>query len=503
MEINDTDKALNTADEFKKEKNKKQNSVSKLVSTFFRNGLKSNLDLTALADSKAGILISINGFILTVTVTASSFIVHNSLMTYAFIAIILTALGSIVFAVLAVKPRSKQELVKKKLQEGYESALFYQDAAEHSPVEYHDKIKKILKNDKRSIKDMSNHLHILAAEIKKKYRWLKYAYTYFSLGLTLSVALLIYALLDTAEQSSLFDSIEGDLSYKKGKFYNIFEPSGATTLPDGAVLLVEDEGSAKAFKLVEFDQNGKFIEIGSVYIPKKIKKKLRKVEDFEALTNDGNTIFAITSFSADRENKTKKSREKLVMLQYSDESFLSVDIYKKFKSALFEKFPELFHQNVLLKSDLNIEGLSYEKTHQILYIGFRSPLHNRKAIIIGIKNPKELFTTKDEKPDFTKPYYVSLEGQGIRGMYYDVKESGFWLIAGSDETRNGSFSLWFYSMRSHKAKKVRNIPDIGFSEGISIVYPSRDIPTLLLVEDNGKKPNKSADYILLKKEGLL
>ena len=43
-----------------------ENKKSKLVNTYFRNGLKSNLDLMSLADTKAGKLISVNGFILTV-----------------------------------------------------------------------------------------------------------------------------------------------------------------------------------------------------------------------------------------------------------------------------------------------------------------------------------------------------------------------------------------------------------------------------------------------------
>jgi len=95
-------------------KRKDTEKFSKLVPTFFKNALRSNLDLTSLADTKAGILISINGFILTVSVTASGFAIQNAMMTYAFVSIILTSLGSIIFAVLAVKPRRKDKLVKKE-----------------------------------------------------------------------------------------------------------------------------------------------------------------------------------------------------------------------------------------------------------------------------------------------------------------------------------------------------------------------------------------------------
>jgi hypothetical protein len=94
---------------------------SKLVPTFFKNALRSNLDLTSLDDTKAGILISINGFILTVSVTASGLTIQNTMMTYAFISIILTSLGSIIFAVLAVKPRRKDKLVSKEILKSYRS----------------------------------------------------------------------------------------------------------------------------------------------------------------------------------------------------------------------------------------------------------------------------------------------------------------------------------------------------------------------------------------------
>jgi len=147
---------------------KKTLKLSTLVSTFFRNGLRSNLELTSLADTKAGILISINGFILTVSVTASGFAIHNTIMTYAFISIILTSLGSIIFAVLAVKPRTKDRLVKKEYLDGYKSLLYYQDMADLSPQEYKKEVNNVIYKTKKSRDEIISHLHILGSEIKKK-----------------------------------------------------------------------------------------------------------------------------------------------------------------------------------------------------------------------------------------------------------------------------------------------------------------------------------------------
>jgi len=260
-------------------KTKKQNSLG-LMSTFFRNALRSNLDLTSLADTKAGILISINGFILTVSVTASSFAVHNTMMNYAFISIILTSLGSIILSVMAVKPRNKNKFVPKENLEDYSSLLYYQDMAELEPKEYIKSMNKALKNTKASKTEIIKHLHILGAEIKKKYFWLKQAYTYFSLGLLISASLMIYGLVHV-EQTAFYNLSNGNVEYKKNKFDNIFEPSGATKLSNGNILIVEDENGANSLKLINVDTNGVLFELGKLHLPKLLKKYWNKnIEDY-------------------------------------------------------------------------------------------------------------------------------------------------------------------------------------------------------------------------------
>ncbi len=62
----------------KQKKPKKQEQKDyRSIETLFRNGLRSNLELTSLADAKASVLISVNGFILTVIITASGLYLNN------------------------------------------------------------------------------------------------------------------------------------------------------------------------------------------------------------------------------------------------------------------------------------------------------------------------------------------------------------------------------------------------------------------------------------------
>lgn len=483
-----------------KQENKKQ-KFSKLVPTFFKNALRSNLDLTSLADTKAGILISINGFILTVSVTASGFAIQNAMMTYAFVSIILTSLGSIIFAVLAVQPRRKDKLVNSNELLGYKSLLYYQDMADLSPDEYNKQMREILVDAEESTDEMITHLHILGAEIKKKYFWLTQAYRYFSFGLVVSASLIIYALM-YVEETAIYNLSKGNVVYKEDKFYNVFEPSGATTMPDGKVLIVEDESGINSLKLIEFTKNGKVVEVGALYMDKKLKKVFKKeIEDLEAVTSDGNIVYAITSHSLSKKNGRKLSRERFIMFTYEDGAIKKFHMYSNLKRDLALSFPELSKKSSFYISSINIEGLCYDEKNESLLIGFRSPTVGGNAMLLAIENPKELFL-KNAKPIFSKPMKLNLHGLGIRDITYDTQLKGFWIIAGSVNERDKDFTLWFWDKDNKKLKMIKNHPDIGFGEGITLVNKDSNLPGLFIVEDNGQKPNKSASYIIIDRDSL-
>jgi len=170
------------------------NKKVKSVETLFRNALRSNLELTTLADSKASILISVNGFILTVIVTASGLQMSHPEMLYPFIAIIITAMASIFFATKAIQPRYKEHLIEKEHLDEYHSILYFQDMAQLPPSEYLSNAKEVISTTEQTQTNIIQHLHIIGAEIKIKYRWLRHAYSIFAIGLSISMVLVVYAL---------------------------------------------------------------------------------------------------------------------------------------------------------------------------------------------------------------------------------------------------------------------------------------------------------------------
>ncbi len=198
-----------TMDRRKSQQTKK---TSRTVETLFRNALRSNLELTSLADTKASILISVNGFILTVIITASGLQLSDAGMMYAFSSIILTALLSITFAVLAIRPRFKNHLLKKEYQHDYYSVLFFQDMADLSPQDYLTNVHKVISSRGLTQAHIIKHLHMLGSEIKLKYIWLRRAYTVFAAGLIISALLVIVSMhtmqtdaIDNAENSVVLD----------------------------------------------------------------------------------------------------------------------------------------------------------------------------------------------------------------------------------------------------------------------------------------------------------
>ena len=168
---------------------------SRSVETLFRNSLRSNLDLTALADSKASVLISVNGFILTVIITASGLYLNNASMRYPFIMIMITALASILFATMAIRPRDKVNFIKTEFLNEFYSLAYFQDMAESSPQEYVRDFKEVLNEQEDIHQHIIKHIHILGSEINVKYFWLKRAYFSFALGLTLSAGLMIFSVM--------------------------------------------------------------------------------------------------------------------------------------------------------------------------------------------------------------------------------------------------------------------------------------------------------------------
>ena len=460
----------------------KKNKDFRSIETLFRNSLRANLELTALADSKASALISVNGFILTVIITASGLYLNNPTMRYPFATILITALVSILLGTMAIRPRYKRQFVKKHHLDTFNSVAYFQDMSETAPDEYLERVREIVKVKDDVHEHIIRHIHILGAEIKVKYRWLKRAYTAFGLGLSLSALLMIMAMFETMETTQA-----------PMQFQHIYEPSGAVTLKNGNLLLVEDE-SLETLQLVSVNNDGEVEELGQPKMSQKIKRSLEnKVRDVEGVAmNDASQLFLITSHTTNKKEKHKKAREQIVRLDYKGDELSNYKHYHGLLSAFKELHPALANSSSKRKKQINIEALSWERSSHELLIGLRSPLIDDKAVVVPLVNPNGLFD-KNEKPQLAEPILLDLYGDGIRAMSWDKKREGYWIVSGSVSKRKGDFSLWFWDKKNNLLTISHEETNIGYAEGVTALKEHG----LFVVQDDGSVDTHGADYMMI------
>ena len=85
------------------------------------------------------------------------------------------------------------------------------------------------------------------------------------------------------------------------------------------------------------------------------------------------------------------------------------------------------HRDVKDSGGLNIEALELSLDQQRLLIGFRSPLHDGRAIIASVQNPQGIFEAGQEPRVATALDELDLGGHGIRGLSY-VPSLGEYLV---------------------------------------------------------------------------
>lgn len=169
---------------------KKPRKPDRSTETLMRNTARANLELTALADNKANIMISLNGFILTVVITGGSIAVnHTPELVYPFSVILLTALASIFLAIKAVRPKLNMgHDTIEDLRADRSSIAYFIHCSNLTSDEYVEEMQRVVTTDFKTVQThISRHLYGLGFGLKGKFTWLSWSYLVFSYGQVLSV----------------------------------------------------------------------------------------------------------------------------------------------------------------------------------------------------------------------------------------------------------------------------------------------------------------------------
>ncbi len=287
-----------------------------------------------------------------------------------------------------------------------------------------------------------------------------------------------------------------DLAWSQSvvSFSNLYEPSGAASLSDGRVIVVEDEGDhpLQLFSLTENE--------GEVALsPEPLKGKLVKVQDLEGVSVGVNDeILLISSHSKSKKGLQSKTRDKFIKLTIKADQIANVETFGNLLPFIRTQLNDSLKLENKQLDDINIEGLAFNATQDILLIGLRSPVYEDQALILSLMNPYDLFSKKHDPIFDDKIITLDLEGAGIRAITYDKKYNRY-LIAGEAENKKYKLHsrIWAWDGLSdtrpsrldiQKVKKMENI------EGLTTVSHEGSSYLLFVCDTGKKKTDRGGTY---------
>ncbi|WP_182406157.1 hypothetical protein [Psychrobacter sp. GP33] len=286
-----------------------------------------------------------------------------------------------------------------------------------------------------------------------------------------------------------------------GKFNDIYEPSATLQLPDGRVLIVEDE-EHRALNILKISDNGSLIENADDNL--KLSQGFEhKLDDLEGLTADHNGfIYMTTSHSSLKNGKRRHNREQLIRFRVVGDAVQDINSVRTLRD-------ELSQSKTLVKAikaktgqepdfdTLNIEGLTYAHKTDDLLLGLRAPMAGESAIIVPIENPAEVFE-KNAAPVFGKPIFLNLGGGGIRSLHFSTILNKFVIANEIPDDKGKDFSkIWTWSGNPNDAPIPVNLPelsDLKNIEGIDSVKVNGVAKLLFTADEGNEKKEIAAKY---------
>lgn len=480
-----------------------QIGTAKGVETMFRNAFRTEMELLALAATKANIMISLNGFIVSALMISGAFIFSTSPDFLVPAGIFMTtAAASIVFALLSASPErmgkirafiewAKDVFKRKATLKDFKTRvmvpearfvdnktpniLIYEDRVKVSRERYWEMMQDIMADREQVYKKMSEELYWLGLLANKQFKYLNMSYAAFRWGLIAAVAAFVAVKTLPSVVPVLQNEQQAAELRKVGihSFKGLYEPSAVQQLPDGRLLVVEDE-HRRAISVVSFTPDG-MLEENEAADTRIIRGFKRKLSDLEGLTLDKEGyVYAITSHSRNREGARRPDREHFLRFKIRGNDVVELSSFEGLVDILeqSEQVEQLIRNKTGTMLDLktlNIEGLAYDPVEDRMLLGFRDPEFNNRPMVLYIDNYKEVFT-EGAKPNFSDVAFLDLKGGGIRSINYDPVLKSF-IITNEvkDDNRKKFPQFWAWSGKPNEEPKPIDIPNLKLMTNVEAV----------------------------------
>jgi len=178
-----------TDGELKKKKKDKEKDAGRSIETMFRNTVRTHVDFSSMADTKANILISVNTLVLTIMLSIMvrkldsnpQLIIPSAILT-------LTSLVTLVYAILVTRPKvSAGMFTEEDIKSKNVNLLFFGNFHKMGLAEFTWGMKEMMKDKDFLYDNMIKDFYYLGQVLGQKYQRLRICYTFFMYGLIVSV----------------------------------------------------------------------------------------------------------------------------------------------------------------------------------------------------------------------------------------------------------------------------------------------------------------------------
>lgn len=173
----------------KKKNIKGKDEISRGVETMFRANYRTHISLSAIADNKANIMLSISAIIISIIVsTLIPQLVSNPKLAFPTFFLLTVCMVSLVFAILSTRPKVTSGMVTDDdIKNKKANLLFFGNFFNMELEKFQEGMMEMIQDNDFLYSSMTRDLYFLGQVLAVKYRYLRICYAVFMYGTILSL----------------------------------------------------------------------------------------------------------------------------------------------------------------------------------------------------------------------------------------------------------------------------------------------------------------------------
>lgn len=189
------------SDRIEKDKKKKKKTEKRehfrSIDTLFRTTLRNHTQLSAIADRKANILLSVNAIIISIclsTLIPKLDSPSNAHLIGPTFTLIFFSVATIIFAIMSTRPKVTAGTFSQEELDNHTVNLLFFGSFHKMPLdEYYKTLRDLIRKEENIYEALTTDLYYLGKVLNRKYTLLRITYTIFTIGILASVLAFVLA----------------------------------------------------------------------------------------------------------------------------------------------------------------------------------------------------------------------------------------------------------------------------------------------------------------------